>query len=137
MFSDKAHSTAGEYDLVVGEEGDDEASQLAPCGMAWGPEEGLNMSQGGGDLGGDGSCGWAGAGTGSSRPLSAGGGRETEGVAGNGGAGKGRHSRKTARPRTAGRERMKEGDREDLLVLSSTSDEEGHAVQRPFGRYYP
>eukprot|EP00960_Hanusia_phi_P066326 766376-Hanusia_phi.AAC.5 len=34
-----------------------------------------------------------------------------------------RQSRKTARPRTAGRERMHQEDREDLLVLSSASDE--------------
>ena len=36
-----------------------------------------------------------------------------------------RTSRKTARPRTAGRERMHENDREDLLVLSSADDDGG------------
>jgi tetratricopeptide (TPR) repeat protein len=36
-----------------------------------------------------------------------------------------RASRKTARPRTAGRERMRETDREDLLVLSSASEDGG------------
>ncbi len=39
--------------------------------------------------------------------------------------GRTRASRKTARPRTAGRERMRETDREDLLVLSSASEDGG------------
>ncbi|EKX51441.1 hypothetical protein GUITHDRAFT_134373 [Guillardia theta CCMP2712] len=38
-------------------------------------------------------------------------------------ASRARQSRKTARPRTAGRDRMHQEDREDLLVLSSASDE--------------
>lgn len=121
---------AGEYELVVGEDGDDEGSQLPPAGMAWGPEEGLIGRGEVADFAGDGLSGWAGGGTGNTRPLSAGGGRGTEVVV-EGEASKSRNSRKTARPRTAGRERMKEGDREDLLVLSSSSDAEGHEACIP------
>jgi hypothetical protein len=124
----KSVFTAGEYELVVGEDGDDEGSQLPPAGTAWGPEEGIVGRGEDMDYIGDGLSGWAGGTAGNARPLSAGGGRGAEVGGGDVSSGKSRHSRKTARPRTAGRERMKEGDREDLLVLSSSSDAEGHAV---------
>lgn len=42
----------------------------------------------------------------------------------------GRHSRKTARPRTAGRERMKERDREELMALTDpSSSDAGPSLQ--------
>ena len=46
---------------------------------------------------------------------------------------KSRTSRKTARPRTAGRERMRETDREDLLVLSSGSEDAYEYLDRSDG----
>jgi hypothetical protein len=134
----RSFPSSGEYEEVVGDEGDDECSLLAPAGTAWGPEEGLDL----GPDGAGGSVGWAAGGGGGTRPLSAGGGRTApEGAGGGrdgGGGGRGRQSRKTARPRTAGRERMKEGDREDLLVLSSDTDPDGPAVRlRPQQRVRP
>ena len=55
------------------------------------------------------------------RPLSAARLPLEEDGGGSSSSNRGRHSRKTARPRTAGRERMREGDREELMALTDPS----------------
>jgi hypothetical protein len=59
------------------------------------------------------------------RPLSAARLPAEEDGGGSSGSQRGRQSRKTARPRTAGRERMEEGEREELLVLTDPSSDAG------------
>ena len=72
----------------------------------------------------------SGSGRGAERPLSAARPAMPVRVEASGEGARGRASRKTARPRTAGRERMRDADREDLLVLSS-ADEEGASPPTP------
>jgi hypothetical protein len=62
------------------------------------------------------------------RPLSAARLPLEEDGGGSGSSHQGRHSRKTARPRTAGRERMREGDREDLLALTDPSSSDAGEI---------
>merc|ERR1719478_57393 len=70
----------------------------------------------------------------SGRPMSASRPPEAQGPwKPDGGQVKSRTSRKTARPRTAGRERMRDTDREDLLVLSSGSEDAYEYLDRSEG----
>ena len=122
-MTDPSSSDAGEYEAVADDAGlsDNESHAASRAGnKAWENEE----------EGGEGASVFGGkslqAEKGSrqnGRPMSAS--RPADPLRAVGSSGPARTSRKTARPRTAGRERMRETDREDLLVLSSGSEDGG------------
>ena len=124
-MTDPSSSDAGEYEAVADDAPlSDNESQAAPRAGSKAWENGQEGGEGASVFGGKSHQGSLSKRQ-SGRPMSASRPPDSLLPTGSTSQARTRASRKTARPRTAGRERMRETDREDLLVLSSASEDGG------------